>query len=308
MIEVSGLTKTFGRHRAVDDLSFLAEDGRVTGFVGPNGAGKSTTMRCIIGLDTATSGSATINGVDYRDVDAPVSRVGALLDPTWLHPGRTARAHLRWVADTARLPRTRVEEMLELVGLTTVADQRVTQFSLGMRQRLGIAVALLGDPDNLVLDEPLNGLDPEGVRWARGLIRRYADSGRSVLISSHLLSELSLVADSVVLVGKGRLLRQQSVAELVAGVHAGPVVIRVDTPDHLVGLAREHGWDTRPVDGAPDSLELLGDTLTTDDVGRACAAAGIAVLELRTESGTLEDAVIDLTQDHVEYATTKGAA
>ena len=308
MIEVSALTKTFGRHRAVDDLGFVAEDGRVTGFVGPNGAGKSTTMRCIIGLDTPTSGTATVDGLAYRDLDAPVSRVGALLDPTWLHPGRSARAHLRWVADSARLPRARVDEMLELVGLTSVAGQRVAQFSLGMRQRLGIAVALLGDPDNLVLDEPLNGLDPEGVRWARSLIRSYADSGRSVLVSSHLLSELALVADSVVLVGRGRLLRQATVAELVADVHAGPVVVRVDTPDRLAALARERGWETRPTADVPGRLELLGDTVTTDDVGRACAAAGIAVLELRAESGTLEDAVIDLTREHVEYATAKGPA
>ena len=307
MIEIEKLTKTYGQHRAVDDLSFRADDGRVTGFVGPNGAGKSTTMRCIIGLDTPTRGRAVVDGRAYRELHSPVRSVGALLDPGWVHPGRTAAGHLRWLCDTARLPRRRAAEVLDLVGLTSVAKQRVGDFSLGMRQRLGIAVALLGDPANLVLDEPLNGLDPEGVRWARGLIRHYADQGRSVLVSSHLLSELSLVADTVVLVGRGQLLRHAGVAELVQGASAGPVTLRVAQPaDRLAALAAENGWTISPRDGA-EGVTLTAAGLTTDDVGRACSTAGLPVLELSVAAATLEDAVLDLTRDHVEYATAKGA-
>jgi len=305
MITITGLTKKFGSKVAVDSLDFVVENGTVTGFVGPNGAGKSTTMRCIVGLDRPTAGSALVDGVAYADLPDPVNRVGALLDPTWVNPGASARAHLRWLSRAAGLPVGRGDEMLERVGLADVGRKRVGGFSLGMRQRLGLAGALLGDPDHLILDEPLNGLDPEGVRWVRRLIREYADEGRAVLVSSHLLGELSLVADSIVLLGQGRLLGHQPTSELIDSVSTGRVVVRVDGPaERVLRLAAEHGWSAEVED---DGIGVSGDGLTGDDVGRACARAGIGVLELRAERGTLEDAVFGRTAAHTEYST-EGAA
>src|SRR5690606_37553908 len=214
MIRVRGLTKRYGATTAVDHLDFDVHPGVVTGFLGPNGAGKSTTMRMILGLDTPTAGTATVNGRRYRDLPAPTREVGSLLDPGAAHPGRTARAHLLWLARGASLPHRRVEEVLDLVGLASAAHRRVGGFSLGMRQRLGIAAALLGDPGVLLFDEPVNGLDPEGIRWIRGLLRDLAAEGRTVLVSSHLMSEMQATADHVLVIGRGRLIADVGVAEL----------------------------------------------------------------------------------------------
>lgn len=319
MIAVEALSKNYGSHWAVDGLSFEAPEGQVTGVVGPNGAGKSTTLRCLLGLDTPASGSARIDGVAYRDLPDPTSRVGALLDPAWVHPGRSAGAHLRCVAQTAGLPERRVAEVLDVVGLTSVAGHRVSTFSLGMCQRLGLAVALLGRPTHLVLDEPLNGLDPEGVRWARGLIRSYADQGHAVLISSRLLSELAVVADSVVLLGRGRFVGHYGVAELVAEAPVGPVVLRADAElERLRTVLGDRGWRVVALDGGrPASLssaegvvvESTGNpaTVSTDEVGRVLAAAGIAVFELGTRRAPLADAVLEPRCDHLEFASRETA-
>ena len=216
MIELAGLTKRYGARVAVDDLTVTIEPGRVTGFLGPNGSGKTTTMRCVLGLARPSSGTATVLGRPYRELDEPMRRVGALIDPRARHPGRTAYRHLLALAQSNRLPRARVDEVIELVGLDSVADDRVRGFSLGMGQRLGIAAALLGDPDVLLLDEPVNGLDPEGIRWVRELLRALADEGRTVLVSSHLISEIAQTADELIVIGQGRLLAQTTVAELSA--------------------------------------------------------------------------------------------
>ena len=216
MIELDGLTKRYGARVAVDGLSVRIEPGRVTGFLGPNGSGKTTTMRCIVGLTRPTAGTATVLGVPYRDLDVPMRRVGVLIDPRARHPGRSARAHLLALARSNRLPGSRVDDVLDLVGLTDVADDRAGGFSLGMGQRLGIAAALLGDPDVLLLDEPVNGLDPEGVRWIRTLMQDLAAEGRTVLLSSHLISEMALTADHLVVIGQGRLLADTTVAGLTA--------------------------------------------------------------------------------------------
>lgn len=320
MIELKHLTKTFGDRIAVSDLSFRAENGQVTGFVGPNGAGKSTTMRCIIGLDTPDSGEATIDGQGYADLAHPATRVGALLDPTWVHPARSARNHVRWVCRSAALPMERVEQVLDRVGLSEAAGQRVGRFSLGMRQRLALAVALIGEPDHLILDEPLNGLDPDGVRWVRGFIRDFAERGGVALVSSHLLGELSMVADSVVMIGHGALLGHDTVANLVSGSAAGVVVRIVEPTDALESVAAQHGWTvheaTDAVGGQPaaaGSVELRerhpdADRLTAEAVGPVLAAAGLTVLELRTRAGTLEEAVMGVTGHHVEYAAKENVS
>src|SRR3954471_21333059 len=241
MIVARGLTKTYGAKVAVDGLSFAVEPGRVTGFLGPNGAGKSTTMRMVLGLDRPTAGSVTVNGRSYAEAPAPLREVGALLEARALHPGRTARNHLRWLAASNGIPRTRIDEVLDLVGLESVADQRVGRFSLGMGQRLGIAVALLGEPPVVVLDEPVNGLDPEGIRWVRTLARQLAEQGRTVLISSHLMSEMALTADHLVVIGRGRVLADCSMPEFIAE-HAASYV-RVRTPRTAEGesLLRSRG-------------------------------------------------------------------
>src|SRR5437660_372867 len=214
MIEAVGLTKRYGRTVAVDDLSFTVQSGRVTGFLGPNGAGKSTTMRMILGLDAPSGGEVRIDGKLYRDLHQPLRMVGALLDAKWVHPNRSARAHLRWLAKSNNLPAKRVDEVLEIVGLTGVAGRRAGGFSLGMRQRLGIAAALLGDPQILMFDEPVNGLDPEGIIWIRTLMRSLAAEGRTVLVSSHLISEMALTADHLIVIGQGRLIADTSIAEM----------------------------------------------------------------------------------------------
>ncbi len=297
MIAVRGLTKTYGQKVAVDGVTFTVEPGRVTGFLGPNGAGKSTTMRMILGLDRPTAGSVTVNGHRYTDAPAPLREVGALLEARALHPGRTARNHLRWLAVSNRIPERRVDEVLDLVGLTGVADQRVGKFSLGMGQRLGIAVALLGEPPVVVLDEPVNGLDPEGIRWVRTLARQLAEQGRTVLVSSHLMSEMALTADHLVVIGRGRVLADCSMPQFIAE-HAASYV-RVRTPRTAEGetLLRSHGLD---VVRSGEELRVQG--LDAAGVGELLGGSGLLLHELTLVRSSLEDAFMTLTADSVEYS------
>ena len=295
MIELDGLTKRYGARVAVDDLTVRIEPGRVTGFLGPNGSGKTTTMRCIVGLARPTAGTATVLGVPYRDLDVPMRRVGVLVDPRARHPGRTARAHLLALARSNRLPGARVDEVLDLVGLTDVADDRAGGFSLGMGQRLGIAAALLGDPDVLLLDEPVNGLDPEGIRWVRELLRDLADEGRTVLVSSHLMSEMEDTADHLVVLGRGQLLADVPIGELL-GAQA---VVRVRTPAVRLlaaALVRSGGEVSVDDDG---TLRVRG--LDAAAVGEVAFAAGVPLHELTRVTASLEAAYLALTHDEVEY-------
>jgi len=271
VIEVSGLTKRFGEHRAVDDLSFTAPAGKVTGVVGPNGAGKTTTFRCLLGLARPTSGAALIDGLPYRELPQPRRQVGAVLEAMGFHPARSGRNHLRVLARAAGIDQARIDALLELVGLAGAADRRVGGYSLGMRQRLGLAAAMLGDPSTVVLDEPVNGLDPAGVAWARRLLRAWADEGRTVVVSSHLLTELAQVADRVVVIQNGRLVAETDMAAL-----AGSVTVRVDRPAAMVAA----------LDAAGVVHELRADgTISVSEcepaeVGRIAARASVAVTEL----------------------------
>ena len=297
MIVASGLTKTYGPKTAVDHLSFTVEPGRVTGFLGPNGAGKSTTMRMVLGLDRPTSGSVTVNGRSYAESPAPLREVGALLEARALHPGRSARNHLRWLAASNGIPRTRIDEVLDLVGLESVADQRVGRFSLGMGQRLGIAVALLGDPPVVVLDEPVNGLDPEGIRWVRTLARELAGQGRTVLVSSHLMSEMALTADHLLVVGRGRMLADCSMADFIADHAASYVRVRSPRTADAEALLRGRGLD---VDRHGEELRVQG--LDAAGIGELLGGAGLHLHELSLVQSSLEDAFMTLTADSVEYA------
>jgi ABC-2 type transport system ATP-binding protein len=302
VIVASGLTKRFGDRLAVDDVSFTVLPGRVTGFLGPNGAGKSTTMRMVIGLDRPTAGTVTVDGARYADSPAPLRAVGALLEARAVHPGRSARAHLRWMAASNGIPAARVEEVLGLVGLEAVAGQRVGRFSLGMGQRLGIAAALLGDPPVVVLDEPVNGLDPEGIRWVRSLARDLAAEGRTVLVSSHLMAEMALTADHLVVVGRGRVLADLPTAEFIAAHAASHVRVRTPRPGELADLLRRAGAEVGR-DG--DALRVQGvDAATT---GELAAGAGLVLHELGLVSSSLEDAFMTLTAGSVEYAATAPA-
>jgi ABC-2 type transport system ATP-binding protein len=297
-IEIHGLTKRYGRTVAVDDLSFRVDAGRVTGFVGPNGAGKSTTMRLLLGLDSADAGEARVGGKRYRDLRAPLSEVGALLDAGATHPGRRARSHLLWLARSNRIPAARVDEVLDLVGLAGVARKRTGGFSLGMEQRLGIAAAMLGDPPVLVFDEPVNGLDPDGIRWIRTFLRSLADEGRTVLVSSHLMSELEGIADELVVIGRGRLIAHASVAELLSARADGRVHVRTpQLTEVMAALAAAGGVVTS---SGSDDLVVSG--LEPDRIAQIVAEAGLRLDELYRERASLEDAFIDLTRDAVEYA------
>ena len=303
MIELRNVTKRYGTTVAVDDLTFEVRAGEVTGFLGPNGAGKSTTMRMIVGLDAPSSGSVTVDGRRYRDLRFPLRHVGALLDAKAIHPGRSARDHLGWLADSNGISRQRVDEVLDLVGLADVAGRRSGGFSLGMSQRLGIATALLGDPGTLLLDEPVNGLDPEGIQWIRQLLRSLADEGRSILVSSHLMSEMAQTADRLVVVGRGRLIAEGTVPDLVRGTVAGHVRVDASERDRLAALLVEGGGHaTTQADG---TLAISG--LNAREIGVAAAAAGIALYELTPQSASLEEAFFELTRDATEY-TTRGAA
>jgi ABC-2 type transport system ATP-binding protein len=297
MIEAHGLTKRYGDKVAVDDLSFTVKPGVVTGFLGPNGAGKSTTMRLILGLDAPTSGSVTVDGKPYRRLAAPLHEVGALLDARSVHPGRSAHNHLLAIARTCGIPRSRVDEVIEAVGLREVARKRAGGFSLGMGQRLGIAAALLGDPQTVILDEPVNGLDTEGIRWIRSLLRGLAAEGRTVFVSSHLMSEMAMTAQHLIVIGRGRLIADTGVEEFIAGAAQASVRVRSTHPDELAGLLRPRAAAvTRDGDGA---LSVSG--LSTDEVGRLAGAAGITLLELTALRASLEEAFIDMTSDAVEF-------
>jgi ABC-2 type transport system ATP-binding protein len=303
-IEAHGLTKRYGRTVAVDDLSFRVEAGRVTGFVGPNGAGKSTTMRLVLGLDAPNAGEARVNGRRYRDLRAPLREVGALLDAGATHPGRRARSHLLWLARSNRLPKRRVDEVLELVGLTEAARRRAGGFSLGMSQRLGIAAAMLGDPPVLVFDEPVNGLDPDGIRWIRVFLRSLAEEGRAVLVSSHLLSELEGIADDLVVIGRGRLIAQTTVSELLSSRTDGRVHVRTpQVAEVMAALASAGGTVT-----SKDSDALVVTGLEPDQIAELVSEHGLRLHELYRERSSLEDAFIDLTRDAVEYVAERPGA
>ncbi|CAA9424990.1 MAG: Efflux ABC transporter, ATP-binding protein [uncultured Quadrisphaera sp.] len=299
MIDVQQLTKRYGAKTAVEELSFTVPAGQVTGFLGPNGAGKSTTMRMIMGLDRPTSGRATIDGRSYAEHRAPLRAVGALLEAKAVHPGRSARDHLLSLARTHGLPRARVEEVLHTVGLHDVAGKRVGAFSLGMGQRLGIGVALLGDPQTIILDEPVNGLDPDGVLWIRTLLRSLAAEGRTVLISSHLMSEMALTAEHLVVVGRGRLLADTTVAELIATATDRPVDVVSPRADELAHLLLVAGASVATA--APGRLSVTG--LDAGTVGDLAGAHGITLHELHTEPASLEEVYMTLTGDSREYRT-----
>ena len=305
MIEIRELTKRYGDKLAVDDLSFTVQPGRVTGFLGPNGAGKSTTMRLILGLDAPTRGSATVNGRPYRRHAAPLREVGALLEARSVHPGRSAYHHLLAIAQTGGIARSRVDEVVDLVGLGQVVRRRAGRFSLGMGQRLGIATALLGDPRTIILDEPLNGLDTEGIRWVRSLLSDLAADGRTVFVSSHLMSEMALTAQHLIVIGLGRLIADTGVADFVARAGNGVVRVRSTDPEALAARLRSPQVAVSPDgDGA---LTVSG--LSSDQVGRIAGAAGITLLELTAEQASLEDAFMTATGDAVEFRapTTTGA-
>jgi len=300
MIEVDSLTKRFGSQIAVDDLSFSAPAGVITGFLGPNGAGKSTTMRMIVGLDVPTSGSARVNGRSYRDLPAPLREIGALLDARATHPGRSARDHLAAMALTHGIAAGRVEQVIAMVGLTEVADQRAKTFSLGMAQRLGIASAMLGDPGTLILDEPVNGLDAEGIRWIRTLLKRLAAEGRAILLSSHLMSEMALTADRLIIVGRGRLIADTTVDAIVAEASVGGTV-HVHSP-HARELADALGRiDEAEVKLADDRDELDVKGIPVSRVGEVAAERGVVLHELIARQVSLEDAYMQLTGDSVQY-------
>ncbi|MFE2333712.1 ABC transporter ATP-binding protein [Streptomyces coelicoflavus] len=296
-IDVQSLTKEYGTRRAVDDLTCTVRPGRVTGFLGPNGAGKSTTMRLVLGLDRPTSGTATVGGRPYTALQEPLRHVGALLDAHAAHGSRTARDHLRVLAASNRVPARRIDEVLEETGIASVARRRVKTYSLGMRQRLGIAAALLGDPGVLMLDEPSNGLDPEGIIWIRGLLRRLAAEGRTVLVSSHLMNETASFADHLVVLGRGRLLADTPMREFI-DARVRPRV-RVRTPDATAlkaALAR-HGHDAVEHEDGYWTVHHA----RVDDVGRIVSGAGVPVLELAADEGTLEQAYLDLTATETEF-------
>jgi ABC-2 type transport system ATP-binding protein len=290
MIAVEGLTKRYGSTLAVDDLSFQIEPGSVTGFLGPNGAGKTTTLRILLDLVHATSGTATIDGTRYRDLNEPAQRVGSVLEATNFHPGRKGRNHLRVLAAPQRISDSRVDELLQLVGLTDAAKKRVKTYSLGMRQRLTIAGALLGDPDVLILDEPANGLDPEGIRWLRGFLRSFADQGRTVFVSSHVLSEVAQLADRVVIIHRGRLISHTSLTEILARAEGG---VRVRSPQ--AGQLRE-ALSAAGIEASEiaDGALAIKDT-PIERIGDLAAENGIVLHELSPESASLEEVFLELT-------------
>ncbi|MFF8326173.1 ABC transporter ATP-binding protein [Rhodococcus qingshengii] len=300
MIELRGLTKVYGPTKAVDDLSFTVKPGIVTGFLGPNGAGKSTTMRMILGLDQPTSGAALIEGKPYRELKTPLRTVGALLDAKWVHPNRSARAHLQWMAASNGIPKSRVDEVLGLVGLSEVAGKKAGGFSLGMSQRLGLAGALLGDPKVLLFDEPVNGLDPEGIVWIRKFMQRLAAEGRTVLVSSHLLSEMALTAEQLVVIGRGRLISDSTVAEFVDRSSESTVRVRSPQLDALHAALTAQGLTVREEHSGSEPVLVVVDS-TTDVIGGLAGAQGIVLHELASQQGSLEDAFMKLTGDDVQY-------
>ena len=299
MIEAVGLTKRYGSALAVDHLSFQARSGLVTGFLGPNGAGKSTTMRMIVGLDAPDSGRVTVNGQAYRDLRFPLRQVGALLEAKAVHPGRSARGHLRWLADSNGIDRKRVDEVLDAVGLAGVGRKRAGDFSLGMGQRLGIAAALLGDPEVLLLDEPVNGLDPEGIQWVRKLLRSLAGEGRTIFVSSHLMSEMAQTADHLVVIGRGRLIADASVEEVIRSSSSNHVRVVSPQAAALQALVVARGASAVIDEGSADALTVTG--LECREVGELAAGAGITLHELSPKQASLEEAFMEMTRDSAEF-------
>ena len=297
MIVAEAVSKRYGPTVAVDDLTFSVEPGRVTGFLGPNGAGKSTTMRMIIGLDAPSAGRVTVNGRSYREMRFPLREIGALLEAKAIHPGRNARNHLRWLAASNSIDPRRVDEVLEMVGLASVARKRSGGFSMGMGQRLGIAAAMLGDPEVLILDEPVNGLDPEGILWVRNLLRSLAGEGRTIFVSSHLMSEMALTADRLIVIGRGRLLADASVADVIAASSANHV--RVVSPDaDALRILIEGAGGSVSLDGA-DVLNVTG--LECREVGVLAAQGGLTLYELSPQDASLEEAFMEMTRDSAEF-------
>ncbi|MDC7802812.1 ABC transporter ATP-binding protein [Microbacterium laevaniformans] len=299
MIVAENLTKRYGSTTAVDDVSFAVRPGQVTGFLGPNGAGKSTTMRMIVGLDAPSSGSVSVGGHRYARSRSPLTEVGVLLDAKAVHTGRSARGHLRAMAATHGIPNSRVDEVIALTGLEAVAGKRAGKFSLGMGQRLGIAAALLGDPQTLILDEPVNGLDPEGVRWVRQLVRHLAGEGRTVLLSSHLMSEMSQTADHVIVLGRGRVLADAPLPELVRAWTRNEVLVRTPRATDLVGVLASP--DVTVTDAGDGSLLVAG--VSARAIGDLAADRGIPLHELTPRTGSLEEAYMALTEGSVQYKT-----
>jgi ABC-2 type transport system ATP-binding protein len=297
MISVQGLTKRFGQKVAVGNLTFDVQPGRVTGFLGPNGSGKSTTMRCMLGLDRADGGTALFDGKRYDQLTDPLHQVGSLLDAGYVHPGRTGRNHLRWMAASNGIPKNRVDEVLEMVGLSEVGGKRVKAYSLGMRQRLGLAGVLLGDPLTVILDEPGNGLDPEGIRWIRDVLVHLAGQGKTVLVSSHLLSEMALMADSLVVIGRGQLIDQCTVDDFVS--RFGETFVRVKSPRiaNLVEALRAQSGVVEYVDDTTIDVRLV----SAADIGELAARHQIVLHELSPQTGSLEDAFLKATADAQEY-------
>ena len=303
-IEVRNLTKRYGPTLAVDDLSFDVNPGLVTGFIGPNGSGKTTTMKLILGLDNPTSGQVTVGGKPNRDLPAPLREVGALIDAKAIHPSRTAYHHLLGLAQSNAIPTSRIHEVLALVGMETVAGKRVGGFSLGMGQRLGIAGALLGDPPVLMFDEPLNGLDPEGIVWIRQLLQHLAGEGRTVFVSSHLMNEMAVTADHVIVIGQGKLLRDEGVKEFVDSNSEHWVLVRAPMLDALSTELVKAGARVKP--GTEDSIDVTG--MDARSIGELAAAKGLTLHELATQRASLEEAFMDLTRDSVEFRAAKATA
>ncbi len=300
MIEARNLTKRYGSTLAVDDLSFDVKPGIVTGFLGPNGAGKTTTMRMIVGLDRPDRGTVTVDGRRYRDLDVPLQEVGALLDAKAFHGGRSAYNHLLCLAQSNGIPSSRVDEVLAIVGLETAAKRRAQSYSMGMGQRLGIAAALLGDPKILMFDEPVNGLDPEGIAWVRRLMRDLAAQGRTVFVSSHLMSEMALTAEHVVVIGRGRLIRDESIATFVNSSSRNTVTVRSPHADRLLALLRQ----AEAVVETDNTGALVVSGLEASDIGEMAASAGITLHELAPQRASLEEAFMELTSDSVEFHAT----
>jgi len=303
MIEARGLTKHYGQKLAVDNLSFTVRPGVVTGFLGPNGAGKSTTMRMIVGLDAPDVGEVTVNGRPYHDLSWPLHEVGALLEAKAIHPGRSAHAHLQMLAEANNISRQRVDEVLGIVGLTSVAGQRAGKFSLGMSQRLGIAATLLGDPDVLLFDEPVNGLDPDGIRWVRNFLKGLAREGKTVFVSSHLMSEMALTADEVVIIGRGRLIAQVPIDELLA--QSSQRYVRVRSPEiaRLKAALEVKGAITVPEEDGSLSVRGLDEVA----IGDLAASIPVPLHELAPQSASLEEAFMELTESSIEYHGTPAA-
>ncbi|MGH2851925.1 MAG: ABC transporter ATP-binding protein [Solirubrobacteraceae bacterium] len=306
MIEATGLTKRYGDKVAVRDLSFTVRPGVVTGFLGPNGSGKSTTMRLILGLDAPDSGDALVNGRHYRDHTAPLHELGALLEARSVHTGRSAHNHLLALAQTQGIPRSRVDELIDVVGLAEVAHKRAGQFSLGMGQRLGIAAALLGDPETIMLDEPVNGLDPEGIQWVRNLLKGLAAEGRTVFVSSHLMSEMALTAEHLIVIGRGELIADMETSDFVRRASKRSVRVRSPEAESLRTLLA--GPDVEVIDVSAGVLQIDG--LSSEQIGEEAAANGIVLHELTPQQATLEEAFMELTADAVEFhaAAVEGGA